>query len=63
MCAHNIDTGDATPIKERARRIPPKWEQEIERQLDEMITNGVCQPSHQWRSQDLISPGQGRGYD
>ncbi|KAI6658406.1 Retroviral-like aspartic protease 1 [Oopsacas minuta] len=38
--------GNATPIKERARRMQPKWEAEVERQLDEMVTNGVCRPSH-----------------
>ena len=46
LCEHSIETGDATPIKDRPRRMPPKWEMEVERQLDEMLTNGVCRPSH-----------------
>ena len=45
-CEHVIDTGETAPIKERARRMPPSWEVEVERQLDEMVANGVCRPSH-----------------
>ena len=55
MCEHAIETGDAAPTKERARRIPPKWEVEIERQLEQMVKNGVCRPSHSpWASNVVL---------
>ena len=55
MCEHAIETGDAAPIKERSRRVPPKLEVEIERQLEEMLKNGVCRPSHSpWASNVVL---------
>ena len=38
MCEHAIETGEVVPIKERARRVPTKWEAEIERLLEEMLS-------------------------
>ena len=55
MCEHAIDTGGAAPIKERPRRVPPQWKTEIERQLKEMLRNGVCRPSHSpWASNVVL---------
>ena len=45
MCEHAIETGEAAPIKERARRVPPKWEAEIERQSEEILKM-VCADPH-----------------
>ena len=42
---HYINTGDNPPVKSRPRRFPPNWEQEIERQVSEMIGNGICRES------------------
>ena len=47
LCEHSIETGNTTPINERGRRIPSKWEVEVERKLEEMVANGVCSlPNH-----------------
>ena len=54
MCEHSIETGNTSPIKERARRMPAKWVVEVERQLDEMIANGVCRPSHSPWSANVV---------
>ena len=54
MCEHSIETGNTSPIKERARRMPPMWEVEVERQLDEMFANGVCRPSHSPWSANVV---------
>ena len=35
--SHRVSTGDAPPQKVRPRRVPPHWEHEIDRQLDEML--------------------------
>ena len=45
MCEHAIITGDALPTKNRPRRQPPRWEEEINRQLDELLRQNLCRPS------------------
>ena len=46
-----IDTGDASPMKQAARRIPFASRQEIARQLDEMQNNNIIKPSESlWAS-------------
>ena len=44
-CEHAIDTGNAVPAKSRPRRLPPKWEEEINQQLDELLDQRLCRPS------------------
>ena len=51
---HTINVGDAQPIKQRPRRIPPVWEEEINKQIDEMLRNGVCRPSNSPWSSNVI---------
>lgn len=43
---HRIDTGDSRPIRQQVRRQPPHYVAEIDRQLEE------------WLSQEKISPSQ-----
>ena len=46
-----IDTGDAAPKKQGARRIPHAAREEINSQLEKMQTEGVIQPSESpWAS-------------
>ena len=53
---HTINVGDAQPKKQRPRRIPPVWEEEINKQIDEMLRNGVCRPSHSpWSSNVILA--------
>ena len=42
---HHIDTGDATPIKEKMRRTPLGFEKEEEKHLKELLEKKVIQPS------------------
>ena len=44
-CEHAIDTGRAAPARSRPNRIPPRWEQEINTQLDEMLAQKLCRAS------------------
>ncbi|PAA80978.1 hypothetical protein BOX15_Mlig009439g6 [Macrostomum lignano] len=37
---HEIDTGDARPVKEAARRIPPYLRQEVDKELDDLLEAG-----------------------
>lgn len=52
---HYINTGDNPPVKSRPRKFPPNWEQEIERQVSEMIGNGICRESKSpWASNVVL---------
>ena len=45
LVQHVIDTGDATPIKQRPYRVSPDVKKEIDRQVDEMLEKGIIQKS------------------
>ena len=48
---HKIDVGDATPIKQPARRVPLKQREEVNVLLEEMRSQGVIEPSQSpWSS-------------
>lgn len=38
LVQHTIDTGDAKPIKQRPYRTTPKHKQEIDRQVNDMLS-------------------------
>ena len=42
---HHIDTGDARPIKQRARRQPSHWVDVEEKEIKKMCDLGICKPS------------------
>lgn len=43
---HMIPTGDAPPIRQRHRRIPPHMFQEVKQHLDDLLQQGVIKESH-----------------
>ena len=45
LVQHVIDTGDAMPIKQGPYRASPDVKKEIDRQVDEMLENGIIQES------------------
>ena len=54
-CEHQIFVGDAPPIKNRPRRLPPRWEEEINAQLDELLAQKLCRPSNSpWASNVVL---------
>jgi hypothetical protein len=42
---HHIHTGDATPIRQPVRRVPPHQRQEVRQLLTNMLEGGVVEPS------------------
>ena len=44
FCDHRIDTGGAIPMKSRPRRLPPRWEGEINQQLDGLLSQRLRRP-------------------
>ncbi|PIK33800.1 Retrovirus-related Pol polyprotein from transposon [Apostichopus japonicus] len=48
---HNIDTGSAPPQRQRFYRTTPKIKDEIEKQVNDMLQNGIIEPSiSEWQS-------------
>ena len=51
LAQHTIETGDAVPIKQRARRIPIHKRVAAQEEIDKMLERGVIQPSESpWAS-------------
>lgn len=42
---HDIDTGDALPIKQRPYRLPIHKREEVDRQVRDMLSQGIIEPS------------------
>lgn len=52
---HNIDTGDAAPIKQRLRRTPVCYVDEEETHLNKLLNAGVIEPSiSEWASAPVL---------
>ena len=42
---HQIDIGDATPVRQPPRRLPFHQRQVVQQHLDKMLRNGIIEPS------------------
>lgn len=52
---HNVPTGDAPPIKQRHRRIPPQVFQEVKRHVRDLVSQGILREScSPWASPAVI---------
>ena len=52
---HKIPTGSARPIKRSFRRVPVHMEDEVDRQIEDMLQKGVKQPSKSpWSSRVVM---------
>ena len=52
---HVIDTGNAQPVKQKLYPVAPSVEEEIIRQVNEMLSNGICRSSNSpWASRVLL---------
>jgi O-acetyl-ADP-ribose deacetylase (regulator of RNase III) len=57
---HHIKLDDETPFRERYRRIPPQWYEEVKQHLDNMIKAGVIRESYSpWMSTITIAMKKG----
>lgn len=51
---HTINTENATPVSKPMYRLSPKENQEVERQVKELLARGLIQPSHSAWSSPVI---------
>lgn len=55
LVRHGINTGNASTIKERPRRFPPKEQQEIDSQIQDMLQSGSIVPTESpWASNVVL---------
>ncbi|KAL0188675.1 hypothetical protein M9458_015774, partial [Cirrhinus mrigala] len=60
LVQHNIDTGDATPIRQRPRRMPLGRQEAAEQALSKMQHAGIIEPSESpWASPVVMVPKKG----
>ena len=53
--SHHVTLLDPQPIKQRPLRVSPDTVQEISRQIDEMLENGIIRPSDSpWGSRIIL---------
>ena len=56
MLEHRIETGDAAPVRQSPRRIPMRLREEVERQKEKMLQNGIIEESSSpWRSPIVLA--------
>ncbi len=55
LVEHVIHTSESHPIKQKQKRISPAMEEEINKQLNEMLDNDICRPSSSpWSSRVIL---------
>ena len=55
ILSHRITTNESLPIKQKPRRIPHAWEQEIDQQVTEILNNNIIRPSSSpWNSPIIL---------
>ena len=63
IAEHLIETEDACPIKQRSSRMSPSMEEEVNKQIDDMLKNGICQPSSSpWSSRVILVRKKDQSY-
>lgn len=57
VCEHDIDVGDAVPIKQHAYRCPFAKREVMKEEVEYLVENGLAQPScSPWSSPCLLTP-------
>ena len=55
LAQHRIITNDALPVKQKPRRLPKAWENEVNQQVKEMLDKQIIRPSQSpWNSPILL---------
>ena len=62
LVRHHINVGDASPVKQRWRRIPPHKHSVVDGAINEMLEDGIIRPSHSAWSSPIVLVRKGDGY-
>ena len=54
LVRHHINVGDASPVKQRWRRIPPHQYPIVEKAVEEMLADDIIRPSHSAWSSPIV---------
>ena len=61
LVQHHIETGDAKPIKQAPRRLPPYHRREVERQVLDLLERGLIEPSDSAWASPVVMVKKGDG--
>lgn len=57
VCVHDIDVGDAAPIKQHPYRVNPRKREIMQSEVEYMLRHGLAEPSQSpWSSPCLLVP-------
>ena len=60
---HLIETGNARPVKQKSARVSPATEEEINKQIEDMLKNEICRPSTSpWSSRVIMVRKKDQSY-
>lgn len=60
---HVIETGEARPVKQRTSRMSPSTQAEVDKQIDDMLRNGICRESSSpWSSRVILVRKKDQSY-
>jgi hypothetical protein len=55
LVEHDINTGDARPIRQPPRRVPIALQPEMDKEIQRMLDTGDIKPGHSpWSSPDVL---------
>ena len=61
LVQHHVDTGDAKPIKQSPRRLPPGHRRELEKQVLDLLDRGLVEPSDSPWASPVVMVKKGDG--
>ena len=61
LVQHHIETGDAKPIKQAPRQLPPYHHREVERQVLDLLKRGLIEPSDSAWASPVVMVKKGDG--
>lgn len=63
LVCHDVDVGDARPIKQYLYRVNPVKLQAIKKEVEYMLAHDIIEPSHsEWSSPSLLVPKSDENY-
>ena len=58
---HHIDTGDATPFRIPSYRIPKAWEEQVRKEIQDMLDKNIVEPCRSSCASPIVTDGKKDG--